>query len=85
MSLKGMAMGLAHSNRFRGSAAFFALLLAASGAHSEPGNDVTAADAPPEAQSARSPSRIMLGAARVGQSIMPASKFSRRRPPFPLQ
>jgi hypothetical protein len=45
MSLEEMAMGLAHTNRFRGSAAFFALLLAASGASADNAPDALASDA----------------------------------------
>ncbi len=72
-------MGLAHSDRFRGSAAFFALLLAASGARSD-----QASDAPPDAQ-ASSRTRLAASPSRVGQAIVAVSKFSRRRPPFAVQ
>ncbi len=90
-------MGLAHTNRFRGSAAFFALLLAASGAGADSGaSDTTPRDATPSDSTAdlSAPGAMTNpapnpAAARstlpacitlpVGQAIVPASKFSRRR------
>jgi hypothetical protein len=84
-----MAMGLAHTNRFRGSAAFFALLLAASGTRPDAAvpdstTDVKLPDAKADiaAATAGQPARLLSTPPSVGQAIGPASKFSRRRPPI---
>jgi len=87
MSLEEMAMGLAHTNQFRGSAAFFALLLAASGTRPDAAvpdstTDVKLPDAKADIAAAGQPARLLSTPPSVGQAIGPASKFSRRRPPI---
>jgi hypothetical protein len=71
-------MGLAHTKSFRGSAAFFALLLAsASGVEAAPADIVPVDTAAPAQQGHHAqPSGAAAQAARV------ASKFARRRLPF---
>jgi hypothetical protein len=77
-------MAVGHRNGFRGSAAFFALLLAAtSGAAAEtPAAEVSSLDHGAAGAPDHAPLALHASLHTIGAGLPASSKFSRRRLPF---